>query len=158
MEAMELDSGRGVSSIEMSGVCAMLMIGGDFTSASALWGIESDWLTDAGLEQRELAQLRSRLRNMELDFDFEEYILMLDLRLVRLHEEFFQRFPQYRRKKPQVCTYFLNGRCQEDRLKCEYSHVVDSARMPVCRFHVQGACRVGAACPFSHPKKIDSYT
>jgi hypothetical protein len=131
----------------LPGVCGQLLLEGDYTSAVALRPLELEWLGSKANRAREDADA-ARLRRV-VDFDFEEPLRLLDARRAWLEAEFFRRNPGLRRKKPQVCTFFANGRCQEGRLRCPYTHAVD-ARMPICRFFLLDQCRQGAACTFLH--------
>ena len=132
----------------LPGVCGQLLLEGDYTSAVALRPLELEWLQSKPHKAREDAEAQ-RLRRI-VDFDFEEPLHLLDARRAWLEAEFFRRNPGLRRKKPQVCTFFTNGRCQEGRLRCPYTHAVD-ARMPICRFFLLDQCRQGASCTFLHP-------
>ena len=145
-----LDLVAGHEPVLLPGVCGQLLLEGDYTSAVALRPLELEWLQSKPNKAREDAEAR-RLRRI-VDFDFEEPLHLLDARRAWLEAEFFRRNPGLRRKKPQVCTFFANGRCQEGRLRCPYTHAVD-ARMPICRFFLLDQCRQGAACTFLHPAR-----
>ena len=145
-----LDLVAGHEPVLLPGVCGQLLLEGDYTSAVALRPLELEWLQSKPNQAREDAEAR-RLRRI-VDFDFEEPLHLLDARRAWLEAEFFRRNPGLRRKKPQVCTFFANGRCQEGRLRCPYTHAVD-ARMPICRFFLLDQCRQGAACTFLHPAR-----
>ncbi|XP_066960248.1 probable E3 ubiquitin-protein ligase makorin-1 isoform X1 [Macrobrachium rosenbergii] len=51
-----------------------------------------------------------------------------------------------------LCRYFINGACREGD-RCRFSHNVDSARPSLlCRYYVRGTCAYGQNCRYDHSR------
>jgi hypothetical protein len=57
--------------------------------------------------------------------------------------------PDFVRKKDIVCMYWLKDRCMKDH-QCEYLHLIDEARAPLCMYIDAPQCVDGKRCMFRH--------
>ena len=81
----------------------------------------------------------------DYEFDFEPILRTRDAE--RAAER--RRNPPVR-KNHSVCPKYLQGLCMLGDDRCQFLHVLDESRMPICRFFLKNCCTRGARCAFSH--------
>jgi hypothetical protein len=59
---------------------------------------------------------------------------------------------QENKRKQSVCVHWMKDACKKGG-KCEFLHVFDEDKLPVCKFFQQTQhCQKGEQCPYKHPK------
>lgn len=88
----------------------------------------------------------------QLRFDFEDFIEEQDKRERLLEAQFYEKHPELRKKKNQICTHYYRGMCHKGKLECEFLHSGDETYIAICQFFVNDQC-TDANCMFRHPDK-----
>ena len=65
---------------------------------------------------------------------------------------------QESKRKQSVCVHWMKDACKKGG-KCEFLHVFDEDKLPVCKFFQQTSqCQKGEQCPYKHPKPEEMAT
>jgi hypothetical protein len=88
-----------------------------------------------------------------LEFSFEQFIKTKDVQEAAAEAQFYERHPDLKRKKNQICTHYYRGMCHKGKLECEFLHTGDVNYIAICQFYMNGQCTNGDNCEFRHPSK-----
>jgi hypothetical protein len=85
-------------------------------------------------------------------FSFEDHLEKQDRAEKRVEDEFYEKHPELKKKKNQICTHYYRGMCHKGKLECEFLHSGDENYIAICQFYVNGQC-TEPNCMYRHPPK-----
>lgn len=88
----------------------------------------------------------------QLQFDFEPFVEEQDRLEQDKEAQFYEQYPELKKKKNQICTHYYRGMCHKGKLECEFMHSGDESYIAICQFYINDQC-TEANCMFRHPPK-----
>jgi hypothetical protein len=85
-------------------------------------------------------------------FNFEDYVEEKDRLEKEQEQAFYEKHPELKKKKNQICTHYYRGMCHKGKLECEFLHTGDENYIAICQFYVNDQC-TESNCIFRHPPK-----
>ena len=89
----------------------------------------------------------SMFNNLQLDI--EKDVEVIDSVLKRKRKFFFNKYPDLKKKKEEICKYNTRGLCLKGELLCERSHKFNIENVQICQFSLRNQC-LRDNCTFRH--------